>query len=267
MEIEVLLSTMNLKNKEDLKKLLNKMNNLSNITVINQIKENIPKWEYVEDNIKLYSYYEIGVSKSRNKALNKASGDIEILADDDIIYDNNYKEIIKDAYNKYKDADIIAFYVESTNKLRSVKKQKTHKINWITAMRIQTVQITLKNDSIKNSNIRFKEKIGPGCKYCLGEESIFLYDALKNKKKMYYIDKKIGTVNHKQSTWFKGYDKSFFYSEGAALYEISSKAYLLLILQFVLRKRKLYKNNFKMIDVIKIMLKGAMDYKSEKISR
>ena len=76
MEIEVLLSTMNLKNKNELRSLLNKMNISSKITVINQVKENIQKWEYITNKVKLYSYNEVGVSKSRNKALDKASGNI-----------------------------------------------------------------------------------------------------------------------------------------------------------------------------------------------
>lgn len=267
MEIEVLLSTMNLKNKNELRSLLNKMNISSKITVINQVKENIQKWEYITNKVKLYSYNEVGVSKSRNKALDKASGNIEILADDDVTYEDDYKKIIEDAYQQHKDADIIAFYVECNDKLRGIKKQRNHKINWITAMRIQSVQITFKKEAIKNSNIRFKEQFGSGSKYFMGEDNIFLYDLLKSNKKMYYVDQKIGKVNNTQSTWFKGYTKEFFYSEGAIFYEISSKAYIFLILQYLVRKRKMYKNYIRMLDALKSMMKGAKNYKNEKISR
>ena len=116
MEIEIMLSTMNLQNEEEMKKLLKQMNIKTSVVIINQITKKIQKWKYEKENIRLYSYYEKGLSKSRNQAISKAKGDIQIIADDDVKYEDNYKEIIKRAYQKYKNADIIAFFVETKNK-------------------------------------------------------------------------------------------------------------------------------------------------------
>lgn len=129
-------------------------------------------------------------------------------------------------------------------------------------MRIQSIQITFKRNSIQNGLIKFKEKFGAGIKYFLGEENIFLYECLKEKKKIYYVDEKIGKVNYESSAWFKGFSKEFFCSEGAVFYVISKRFYRILILQYAIRKRKEYKNTIKIKDAIKYMLEGANEYKN-----
>lgn len=262
MEIEVLLSTMNLKDINQTKKLIKQMNVNTPILIINQITEDISPWNYDDENIKLYSYIEKGLSKSRNRAISNANADVAIIADDDVIYENDYEKTISDAYEKYKDADIIAFYVQSNNKKRSIKRQRTHKVNFITAMRIQSMQITFKSKEIKKEKINFMEEFGAGSRYFMGEESIFLYQCLNNKKKIYYVNKKIAEVNHKNSTWFKGFSKEFFCSEGAVFYAITKRFYKILILQYAIRKRKAYKGHMRIKDAIRYMLEGANEYKN-----
>lgn len=153
MEVEVLLSTMNLKDINKAKKIIKQMNVKTPILIINQITEDILPWNYEDKNIKVCSYKEKGLSKSRNRAISNASAEIEIIADDDVIYENDYEKTISDAYEKYKDADIIAFYVQSNNKKRSIKRQRTHKVDFITAMRIQSMQITFKSKEIKKKKL------------------------------------------------------------------------------------------------------------------
>ena len=48
--------------------------------------------------IKFISCDEKGLSKSRNKAINNATGDICIIADDDVTYSDDYIEKIRQAY-------------------------------------------------------------------------------------------------------------------------------------------------------------------------
>lgn len=258
MEIEVLVSTMNRKNKEEAYKLFKNMNIKGKALMINQITDKEIGETILEENEKrIYSYYGKGLSKSRNKAVEKMQGDIGIIADDDMIYNENYEDIIKRAYEKYKDADIIAFDVNSLNKKRKIRKQPTHRANFVTLMRITSVQITFK----KNSAIKFDENFGAGAKYTIGEENIFLYDCRKLKKKIYYVNENIGTVTHENSTWYSKMDENLLKCEGAVLYRISPRFYLLLILQFALRKRKEYGPNISMCNAIKYLYEGAKDFK------
>ena len=61
------------------------------------------------DNINLINVNEIGLSKSRNLAIANAKADICLLADDDIVYENNFESIILNAFNLNPSADIITF--------------------------------------------------------------------------------------------------------------------------------------------------------------
>lgn len=259
MEVEVLLSTMNGKDKQQIKKLKQKMKITSKTTVINQItEENIDKTLQEEGNLRIYSYNEKGLSKSRNIALNKLTSDIGIITDDDVIYSENYEEIIKRAYEKHPYADIIAFNVESKNPERPIRKQKTHKVNFISAMRIRSVQITFK----KGINIAFDEEFGAGGKYNFGEERIWLYDCIKAGKKIYYVDEEIGQVLQKESTWYSKKDRNLMKCEGAVFYRTTKRFYLLMILQYVVRKRREYKQNMNIIKAVKYLFEGAMEYKN-----
>ena len=70
---------------------------------------------------------------------------------------------------------------------------------------------------------------------------------------------KIGTVNHAESTWFKGYNEKYFFDKGALFCAISKPLRKLLYLQYLLR----YKNTYKELGFIKAykcMEKGSKEY-------
>mgnify|MGYP005792699999 CR=1 FL=1 len=261
MDIEVLISTMNQKDEKTAERLFENMHIKGKATMINQITDiNIKSITKENGEKRIYSYYEKGLSKSRNIAMKKLKGDIGIFADDDVIYNANYQNIIKKAYKNYPDADIIAFYVASKTNDRPVRKQKTHHVNFITAMKIQSFQITFK----KGITIEFDEKFGAGGKYNFGEENIWLYDCIKQGKKIYYINEQIGVVSHEKSTWYSEMNKNFLENEGAVLYRISKRYYIALILQYALRKRTQYIKNISTKNAIKYLFQGAKEYKNNK---
>ena len=122
MDIEVLISAMNLKNEQEFRELIARSKITTKSLLINQVtKDDIEPFDIKEGEHRLLSFKEKGLSKSRNKALANSVGDIAILCDDDVIYVDNYEKIIKDAYEKNPDADIIAFYIESLNPKRRIR--------------------------------------------------------------------------------------------------------------------------------------------------
>lgn len=264
MEVEILLSTMNLKSKQENRKLLKKMNlDTQNTLTINQITENkIEQIEELKAQNKIISRMEKGLSKSRNLAIKNAHTDICVLSDDDVIYKKGFEKIIKEEYKKQKKYDILCFYVESHNKQRKVKKMITSKIGKIRAMKICSFQITFRRDKIINNNIEFDENFGAGTYYDRGEETIFLWECLKKGLKIKFINKKIGDINQDKSSWFEGYNLEFLKKQGAVFYRLSPKWYYALILQYALRKYKLYCRNLKIIEAVKIMQQGAKEYEN-----
>ena len=257
METEVLVSTMNLKSQQELVKKLNVKKNV----IINQTSDINNVKDVIYGKNRLYSYNERGLSKSRNKAIMNSNADICIIADDDLKYESDYEEKIKNGYKKYKDAGIIAFYVDNVDKKFEKKKRKEGKINLISSMKIQSVQITFKRKSIIDKKIKFNELFGTGTELYSGEENIFLADCIRNNLKIYYIPEKIATIQDNSSTWRKGYDKQYFYTKGATFYAISNIWYYVFILQFVIRKRNMYANEINLMKAFRYMIEGAREYK------
>lgn len=256
MQVEVLVATMN-QNRADF---LNKMNINGDVLVINQ-SNNYSKEENGQERI--YSFKEKGLSKSRNKALKHAKGEVCVITDDDVIFKDNYIDIINNAYLENKEADIIVFQVENQyGELFKKYYPKKRNINFLTSMKISSVEITFKLDSIKRKEIKFNEQLGSGAEFYLGEESVFLSDCLKSGLKIKYIPIVIATVEVGNSTWFEGYNQKYFISKGAAFYAMSKTFWLLICLQFLLRKRKLYNDNLNIREALSLMRFGKNKYKS-----
>ena len=255
MKIETLISTMNLSTKKECMNLLNSMNLTKNSIIINQCTKVDKLLNIYNENYKVFSFFEKGLSKSRNRAIEKSNSDICVIADDDLQYVDDFESIVNLAYSEFPDADIIAFYVENAKPINSNKKGRLHFLN---TMRLCSVQLSLKLNSIKKHNIKFDENFGTGSDcFVHGEENIFLIDCLRKKLKIYYYPAKIATLKTSESTWFKGFDEKFFCATGAQFYRMTKSMYFLLILQFSIRKRNLYKTKFSIISVIKMMLDGV----------
>lgn len=254
MKIDVLISTMNLKSASNL---IKDMKIQGHYIIINQTQNK------TIESPNVYNYQEMGLSKSRNRAIENSKANICIIADDDVVYNPNYLETVKNAYEKYPNADIITFGIESLNPSRPVKRLRGKHINSINSMRIISSQITFKRESIIKNNIKFDEDFGAGSKYDRAEETIFLCDALRNNLKIVNVNTIIASVKQENSTWFRGFNKDFFIKQGACFYRMNKKIYLLLIIQYAIRKYKLYKKTIKFEDAIYNMLNGANKYKKE----
>ena len=256
--IEVLLSIMNIKNKEQFENVLKSNNITGQVVAVNQVKNNEDIFNIESNKKRLYSYNEKGASKSRNRLLEKSSGDICIFADDDMVYNRQYEDIIKSEYQKNQKADIIIFNIENQNKEREkIKKIKNRKLNIFNIMKARTPEITLKNDVIKKYNIKFDENFGPKGIFSKGEETVFLSECLKKGINICVSQKNIGYVYSKKSTWFTGFDEKYLYDQGAIFYKIAPKIYKLLIIQYIIRKYFLYRKNANVKQAYKQMLAGA----------
>lgn len=249
MNLEVLVATMN-RNRQEIIKLINKMHITGKAIIVDQISEDaITEKIKLNKNKQLNKIYKgklkshkiiydrkKGLSRSRNLALGKAKAEIVLLADDDVIYQKDYERIIVNAYQKNPSADMIAFYVESLNPKRKVRKLKTGKIGWIKIFRVSSFQLTFKLESIKKNNLKFDENFGAGTQNYCGEETIFLSDCLRKKLKLIYIDKKIGEVEQKDSSWYEGISRKYITVEKECFKRIAPKWWWGLWFQFLIRK-------------------------------
>lgn len=261
MELEVLIAAMNLKNEQEHKELIERSKITTKSLLINQVtKEDIVPFDVKEGKHRLLSFKEKGLSKSRNKAIANSVGDIGLVCDDDVIYVDGYEKIIKDAYEKYPEADIIAFYIESTNPQRPTSHVEDGSVDFSRSLKISSCSISFKIDSIKKSGLKFNELFGAGSKYYMGEENIFLANALEKGLNIVSVDVKIADVRQEESTWYGTFDRNYFVLRGAVYYELSHEHYKELIYNFAERKRNLYEQNLTYEEAIKAMFEGVEEY-------
>lgn len=261
MKIQVLLSAMH---QTDFS-LIKKMNLKSDAIIINQCSRHEYD-EYLDDimHVKMYSFKERGIGLSRNNALMRASADICLLADDDVVYNDGYDKIIIKAFENNPHADMIMFNVPSLNMDRTGIKgnAKELKVNYTNFMRYGAVRIAFKRTSIIRGNIYFSLLFGGGAKYSSGEDTLFINDCLKKGLKIYTSPDQIGTVRQETSTWFNGYNKKYFHDKGVLYNFISKRWDTFLILQFAIRKYSIYKSEMGLIGAIKYMIEGKKSIKN-----
>lgn len=254
--LEVLVSCLN-KNIE----WHNRMNIQTNSIIINQTEKKIERSflekKFNNNNCRFYSFNEFGVGLSRNNALMRAKENICVMADEDEVFVNGYEKIIRDAYAKYPDADMIVFDVrihkgeKTTNRVK-----KNGRVRFYNALKYGTVTFTFKRNSVLKKNIFFSLLFGGGSQFMSGEDSLFISDCLKNGLKVYSCKDVIADVYNEDSTWFNGYNEKYLIDRGALFAVLSSNFSLVYILQFAIRKRNLF-NNFTLIEIIEMMLRGS----------
>ena len=255
--IEMLISTMN----TDSQSLVKKMNIQTNAIVINQTNQVKYNMFHLDKNtIQEYQFNERGIGLSRNNALLRATADICMMADDDMVYVDHYPDLVKSEYEKYPDADMILFNVRIHDEKGTQEKvDQNGKVHYFNSLRYGTVTFSFRRDSVIRHNIFFSQLFG-GAKYGNGEDSIFLWDCLKANMNIRKSTKIIADVYNEESTWFKGFDEKFFLDRGALYRALSKRFYKLLIWQYAIRKRHTFPENMSVFESIQLMLRGAKTF-------
>lgn len=259
MRLQLLISTMNQTDSS----LLEKMNICSEALIINQCDRlELKEFIYNGFQIEWYSFPEIGVGKSRNNALIRATGDILVFADDDVTYKTDYVNIIISEFQRHPKADIIIFNVPSINLDRTEYLiRKFHRIHFFNCLRYGTFRIAVRGKSLRKKQIYFSQLFGGGSLYGSGEDSIFLMECIRKGLRMYASPQTIGVVSHEESSWFSGYTDKYFYDKGALFANMSERFSYILSLQFCLRHRELFPD-VSIVKAYQLMQKGIDDYRN-----
>jgi glycosyltransferase involved in cell wall biosynthesis len=259
MTLQVLLSAMHLKDES----YLDTLHVTSDAVVINQCDRTARKEvrRDVNGHAQQVLYIEStqrGLSRSRNMAIRNARADICILCDNDVEYVDGYEEMILSAFEENPEADLIVFYIRRKEKPVPNYPAKRW-MNYLSVMKIFSPEIAFRRKSIEG--ISFQESFGAGSgKYLMGEENIFLYDWLRSKKKILYMPLMIAELREEESTWFQGYNRRFFISRGAGYAAMSKLFSFVLIWQFAIRKRSLYRSETGFFKALKYMFEGRREY-------
>lgn len=256
MNLQILLSTMD----NDIN-VLDRENIFSDVVVVNQcgrdhsrlLNGNSYNVHWIDSRTK-------GLSTSRNLAIKHAAADICLLADDDLVYDKDLSRLVIDEFEKNDTADIIAFIVDGVSGPRKKNWPKEKKLNYLSSMKVSSVQIAFRRNVIIKKSLYFREEFGAGAKYYSGEENIWLWDCLRKGLKIYFTPVKIARLLESESSWFKGYTQWYFVSKGAAFTAMSTALSFILIGQFAVRKHHLWKGDVSFKNSLSCMLKGRAMY-------
>ena len=125
--------------------------------------------------------YTKGLAKNRNLALSMATGDIFLISDDDVSYKKEWFPYIFKAFKTNPEAAIITFQMRSNPGESEYKIYPNtpfyHDIR--TIFSVSSIEIAFRPEIMKQVGLKFDENFGIGSIFYIGEENIFLMDALK----------------------------------------------------------------------------------------
>jgi glycosyltransferase involved in cell wall biosynthesis len=231
------------------------------ILVINQTSAtNILVSEYL--NIKVINSFETGLSKSRNLALQNATGKILLLADDDEVFKNDFDIAIVDSYNKNPKATVISFALEKPDGSLFKKYAPTRKllVKQTDFFSVLSIEISINKALFDKLNVTFDENFGLGSCFEMGEEALFLCD-IKNKKQKLVFESKVIATHPFLSTNDRLDFLKRYYIQGAFLTRISKKKFYPRLFQKLFFDIKQNKIKYHEISrAIKSAQKGKKDF-------
>lgn len=241
MRIQVLVAAMN----QNDHSLINKMNIKTDAIVGNQCGFNsVEIFKIGDQKIQYLNFAERGVGLNRNNTLMRADADICLFADDDMVYADNYIEIIEKSFQRHPDADVIVFNLREPIITRKIINKEC-KVGYLNYLRYGTARVAIRLDSVKKNGIYFNQCFGGGTEHCHGEDNLFLNACLKNKLKIYAVPEYIATLTEERvSSWSNGYDEKYIKDQGVLFRTLSRRWWRLLCLQDTLRRHKSYNMGF-----------------------
>lgn len=257
-KVQVLVATM----RQDGFQKVQEMNIQTDAIFANQADRcSVEKCELGDKNIRMITTATKGVGINRNIGLLNATGDILIIADDDMQYVDGYETMVKEAFEKCPKADAVLFNIVSIGgESNRRENKKIKRIRFFNAFNYGAARIAVKRTSLSRHNIFFNTNFGGGTKFSSGEDSLFLADMLKKKLKIYCYPATIATVDQTQSTWFRGYTKKFFYDKGVLFAAISRRWARLLALQDLIRHRNYKKGGLNFFQAYRLMKEGIKGF-------
>jgi glycosyltransferase involved in cell wall biosynthesis len=256
MKLDILMSCMN--QTDD--RLIHQSRILGNALVINQCgREEKRIYQTQRGKVRWFDSSTKGLTVSRNLALERSDADICLLCDDDEIFEQDYEAKICGAYEALPDADVIIFKMVGR---KPSFEDKILRLKFPMTMKVSSWQISFRRESLLRTGVRFDELLGAGTGNGAEEELKFLTDCEKAGLKIYYVPQEIASVAQTESTWFKGFDETFFYNRGATTrYILGWPVAAAYGLYYVVRKRQMYSGDISPKKALFALFRGIRENK------
>lgn len=255
MTLEVLLSCMNQQDTT----LAHTSRLTGNVLIVNQCcRDDV----ITSDAVRMLSTTQRGLTRSRNMAIRNATADICMLCDDDERFVDGYEQAILSAYTQLPQADVIIFKMK--NRPASFDN-RIQRLRFPKIMKVSSCQISFRRKRLLQSGAFFDEHLGAGTGNGGEEELKFLLDCQRAGLKIYYVPQVIASVAQTESTWFHGFDETFFENRGATTrYILGPVLAGVYGLYYILRKRGMYAEDISPQNALKAIFRGIRENKIAK---
>ena len=187
--------------------------------------------------IRYFAMAERGVGLSRNTSLLRADADIALFADEDIVYDDGYVHKVLKEFEKHPKADVLLFNVKAMEGRRTYHNTSFGRVRWLNCGRFPTYSAAVRVGKVHKAGVTFSLLFGGGAPYSNGEDSLFLMNCLKKGLRIYKTPVSIGYERERESTWFKGFNRKFFFDRGVLYAHLYGPLAMLFGFRFVFTKR------------------------------
>lgn len=134
--------------------------------------------ELIRKDISISTTNSTGLSNNRNNSLNNATGDICLIADDDLSYTAEQLQSIINVFEQNQSLDIALFRHSGNNNKQYPGYEFDLSKKFPKGYYITSFEIAFRRKSIPSS-LRFDSRLGIGAAMPAGEETLFIHQALK----------------------------------------------------------------------------------------
>ena len=168
------------------------LDSVSNLVVIqNPNSDSLPATDVT---IKRVEFQSRGVAKSRNAVIENTTTEYLLFGDDDIEFKEESINAALEYLQSNSDLSILLLQaVDESGALRKPYPKHSHPLKLTNSAKAATYEMIIRIPDIKKASIRFDENFGAGAENYLGDEYIFIADALRAGLKGYFLPIVIAT--------------------------------------------------------------------------
>lgn len=216
-----------------------------NYLIIHQITNNVDYNDYIQTlpkNVRYIKSNTVGLSKSRNLAIENTNSEYLWIMDDDVEIHDSALIYVEDYLKKHPELSMVVVS-HSHEEIEYLPGSKEQNINKISAASISSIDMIIKVSQIEK--IRFNDDFGLGAKYASGEEYIFACNLLDKGKKIIKT-RKVCTYHPLISSGQDFYSTPIKLKTKLEMFKIANgfiKGNLLYVLFCIKKMKIIYKNN------------------------
>lgn len=200
-----------------------------------------------------------GLSRSRNAALQLATGEWIYLCDDDITLSAELLSILESAAAHWPDAAILTFQLRTPGGAFFKNYPQAPMLHHQRSIGgVSSGEIILRKKAVDQGAVRFDERFGLGANFISGEEYLMLRHAMREGIPIAFYPAAIGT--HPENSTGNNFTPALVQSKGAIIATTYGHACWMLNFLYAIRKHPVYRHQLGFFAFLKYIYSGSRAY-------